>query len=158
MSNARPLPMLLAVLAATVVAATALAETPQPVAPSPPPAPIVRRGAALPTYPIAKGLGSATIFYDAASGSPDAALTLLVLRPGAAVPAHVHADSVEMLYVLEGRAEMRVGAETIAIGPGDAARIPKGVEHEATVVGDVPLRAVQIYTPAGPEQRFVPKP
>ncbi len=131
---------------------------PPPSLSAPVAAAVVVRGAATPAYPIAKGLGSAQVFFDAAAGSPEVAVTLLVLKPGASVPPHIHADSVELLYVLEGQAEMRVGAETMTIGPGDAARIPKGVEHAARVVGRRPLRALQLYTPPGPEQRFKPQP
>ena len=73
------------------------------------------------------------------------------------MPPHVHATSVELLYVIEGSAEMKVGAETMMLQAGDAARIPMGVEHAAKVIGARAFRAIQIYTPAGPEQRFIPK-
>ena len=148
-------------LTATIVATslTAFADVPPPIDPRPlPTTPIVRRGAELPTYTIAQGKGTATIYYDAAVGSPDAAMTLLVLQPGAAVPAHTHPGSVEMLYVLEGEARMEVAGESFTLHAGDAARIPMDVLHRAEVVGDRALRAVQIYTPAGPEQRFKSKP
>ncbi|MFO0747121.1 MAG: DUF2214 family protein [Myxococcota bacterium] len=124
--------------------------------PAGPVPPLARPAASVPAYPIAAGKGAASIFYDRAGGSPDTALTLLVLEPGAAVPPHVHEASDELLYVIDGAAEMKVEAEALTLGPGDAVRIPKGRRHEAKVVGDRPLRAVQVYAPAGPEQRFVP--
>ncbi len=146
-----------AALAALAWAGLGVARADLPPPPEVSPAslgPVVVRGAATPAHTFAKGLGTAQVFFDAASGSPEVALALLVLKPGAAVAAHVHADSVELLYVLEGQAEMRVGAETLTIGPGDAARIPKGVEHTARVLGKRSLRALQLYMPPGPEQRF----
>ena len=120
--------------------------------------PFVRRAKELPAYPIAGGKGRATLLFDLASGSPDTAMTVLELDPGAAVPSHVHEGSHELLYVMDGQAEMMIDGETLALGPGDAVRIPMGRRHEARVVGDKTLRGVQIYSPAGPEQRFVPRP
>jgi quercetin dioxygenase-like cupin family protein len=143
--------LVLTLLVALALAVSALADPPAS-------APIVRRGAALPTHSIAQGKGSAKILYDAGSGAPEAAMTLLVLEPGAAVPPHVHATSVEMLYLLDGAAGMQVGGEKLTLEAGDAARIPMGVEHSARVLGDRALRALQVYSPAGPEQRFIPKP
>lgn len=151
----RPSRRSLVVAAALAVSATAaLASGPGP---GEPPA-YVRRAADVPAYPIAQGKGTAAIFYDAAHGSPDTALTVLVLQPGAAVPEHVHDASAELLYILEGAAEMTVAGDTLTVNAGDAVRIPMGTPHSARVVGDHALRAVQVYAPAGPEQRFVPKP
>jgi mannose-6-phosphate isomerase-like protein (cupin superfamily) len=41
---------------------------------------------------------------------------------------------------------------------GDAVQIPPDLEHSARIVSEEPLKAVQFYTPAGPEQRFKGKP
>lgn len=117
----------------------------------------VRRLADVPAHPIAAGKGSAQILFGASSGSPDAALTLLVLQPGAEVPEHVHESSAELLHVLEGEAAMTLDGAPLSVKAGEAVRIPKGARHTARVVGDKPLRALQVYAPAGPEQRFLPK-
>jgi mannose-6-phosphate isomerase-like protein (cupin superfamily) len=93
---------------------------------------ILVRGADTPAHTIAKGLGSAQIFHDRDT-SPSASLTLLVLAPGAFVPPHRHPDSVEILYILEGTATMRVDGASFVLGPGDAAWIPMNVEHDALV-------------------------
>lgn len=132
--------------------------TPAGPAPVPVPYPALRRGADRPAYPIAGGKGTATILFDQASGSPDTAMTVLVLKPGAAVPTHTHDQSAELLYVIEGQASMTLEGETLTLGPGDAVRIPKGKRHDAKIIGDKPFRALQVYAPAGPEQRFVPTP
>ncbi len=108
-------------------------------------------------HPIAGGKGTASILFDATNGSPEAALTLLVLQPGAAVPEHVHETSAELLYVLEGEAEMTLGGEAFRLVPNTAVRIPANAKQAAKAVSDRPFRALQVYAPAGPEQRFVPK-
>ncbi len=125
---------------------------------SPRPAPHSRRVPDVSKYPIADGKGTAAILFDAAAGSPEAAMTLLSLSPGAMVPEHVHESSTEFVFVLEGESEMTLGQgaqrEVVRLGPMSAARIPMKTPHSARVVGDGTFRALQIYTPAGPEQRF----
>lgn len=132
-------------MSACLFVALALADSP------PVPAPVVAAATA-PAYTIAGGKGVATLLHNASTGSAEAALGLLSLQDGAAVPAHVHAESAEFLYVLEGRAEMTIAGTVVAITKGDALRIPAGVEHSAKVVGS--LSAVQVYVGPGPEQRF----
>ena len=42
---------------------------------------------------------------------------------------HTHCDRDKLYVVLEGRGTLTVGEETSAIGPGDVALAPAGVEH-----------------------------
>lgn len=105
-------------------------------------------GDTAPAFRIADGKGVATMLLE----SGEAALTRLDFEDGATVPPHVHETSAEILYVLEGRAEMTVAGEKVVVEKGDAVRIPAGVEHSAKVTGS--LRAVQVYAGPGPEQRF----
>jgi quercetin dioxygenase-like cupin family protein len=130
--------------------AMAFADSP-PVPPAAP-AGLVVKGDAAPGYRILGGKGAATLLLNATNGAPEAALDLLELQDGAVVPAHVHADSIEILYVLEGRAEFVVAGVPLVAEKGDAVRIEEGAEHSARVVGS--FRAVQVYVAAGPEQRF----
>lgn len=135
--------------------ATALAADPSPPPPAPgalAPAPNVVPGALAPTYRILGGKGEATLYVNATTGAPEAAVDRLVIEAGGAVPAHVHDASVEILYVVEGRVEMVIGGVKQAAGPGDVVRIPAGVEHSA--VATTRLVAVQVYVGPGPEQRF----
>lgn len=104
-------------------------------------------------HTVANGLGSAAVLLDAANlGHPGFALTRLGMREGAEVPRHVHQDADEVLLVLEGEAFMLVDGKATKLAAGDAVRIEKGHEHSAKV----PKRflALQVYAPAGPEQRF----
>jgi mannose-6-phosphate isomerase-like protein (cupin superfamily) len=86
----------------------------------------------------------------------DVALSVLALDATAAVPEHVHADETEVLYVLAGAADMVVDGVKLPVGEHTVVQIPKGTKHQATVTAA--LRAVQVYTPGGPEQRFKPGP
>ena len=108
-----------------------------------------------PIHVLQGGLLEVQVLLDQASvGTTDAAMSLLVAHPGAGAPEHTH-EGAELLYVLEGRAEMTFGGEPASAGPGDAVHIPAGVRHTFSVPADSPpLRAVQVYVPGGPEQRF----
>lgn len=77
-----------------------------------------------------------------------------VFHPGAAVPEHNHPDSDEYLYFLSGRGTGMVGGNTVAIEPGMALFIPRGMPHAFANDGSEDVVAVQVYTPSGPEQRF----
>ena len=130
------------------VLALALAADPSPaVSPSP-----VVSEATAPRYRIAAGKGTATLLLNATTGSPEASLGLLTLDAGAEVAPHVHAESVEILYLEAGSVEVVVAGLTLTARAGDAVRIPAGVEHSARVT--TTMRALQVYVAAGPEQRF----
>jgi quercetin dioxygenase-like cupin family protein len=78
---------------------------------------------------------------------PGSGLTLGVvdLNAGQSNPLHVHTNSDEVIYVLSGRCEQRVGKETVILKAGDALRVPAGVPHQAKVLGNEPLRSVVVY-------------
>ncbi len=113
--------------------------------------PVHLPAAAARRYP--RPAGAVAIFAEPATIKDRAlAASLLELPAGAAIPEHVHAGESELLYVLAGAGTMTVQGVPLAVGPTSAVQIPPGVPHAFTAAED--LRAVQIYTPAGPEQRF----
>ncbi len=120
---------------------------------------LVVHASGAPTHRIAEGKGTATLFLNATNGSPEVALTKLVLEAGAKVGEHTH-DSGEWLYVLSGAGEFTVSGEKLSAKEGDAIFIPKGAKHSAGVAAGAkaPLVAVQVYAPAGAEQRFTKGP
>ncbi|HSD87995.1 MAG TPA: cupin domain-containing protein [Kofleriaceae bacterium] len=101
----------------------------------------------------AKTYGPATIFLDPTvyKDAPLAA-SILQMPAGTKVPEHVHANETEMLYVLEGAGTMTIAGQDIAVTPTSVIQIPPNTKHAFTATAAV--RAVQIYTPPGPEQRF----
>jgi mannose-6-phosphate isomerase-like protein (cupin superfamily) len=78
----------------------------------------------------------------------DAPMTfgIVEINAGTSNPLHVHPNCDEYLYVLSGSCKHVVGDQLVTLKPGDMTRIPKGVPHKATVVGDEPLKAVIVYS------------
>ena len=105
----------------------------------------------------AKTFGPATIFLDDSieKGTPLAA-SILQMPAGIKVPEHVHSSETEMLYILEGSGTMTIAGQDVAVTPTSVIQIPPNTKHAFTATAAV--RALQIYTPAGPEQRFKKRP
>jgi putative monooxygenase len=108
-----------------------------------------------PTFRISQGKGTAILLVNEETGARAASMGVLELQAGAGVPEHIHADSVEMLYVEEGGAEMTIEGQAMTVKPGDAVYIPAGIRHSARIPEGAPsFRAVQVYVGPGPEARF----
>jgi quercetin dioxygenase-like cupin family protein len=122
---------------------------------------ITRKGAPAPKLLLArdaKTYGPATIYAELAitKDAPFSA-SILNLAANAVVPEHVHANETELLYLLDGRGTMTIAGQPIEITPTSVIQIPPNTKHGFTAA--TPVRALQVYTPAGPEQRFKqPKP
>ncbi|HEY1554902.1 MAG TPA: cupin domain-containing protein [Kofleriaceae bacterium] len=101
----------------------------------------------------AKTYGPATIYLDPSivKGAPLSA-SILQLPAGANVPEHVHAHETELLYVLSGAGLLTIAGNRLPITATSVVQIPPNTKHAFAVTEAV--RALQIYTPAGPEQRF----
>ena len=67
------------------------------------------------------------------------------INPGQSNPLHLHGNSDEVIYVLSGSCEQRVGDETVILKAGDTLRIPAGVPHQAKALGSEPLKSLVIY-------------
>lgn len=106
-------------------------------------------------YPAAtaKTFGAATIYMEPAiTGASTFAAEILTLPAGHTVAEHVHAKETELLYVLEGTGTMTVDGTDLAVSPTSVVQIPPSTKHAFSATSS--FRAVQVYTPAGPEQRF----
>ncbi len=101
----------------------------------------------------AKTYGRATISLDKTilKDTPLAA-EILQLPAGAKVPEHVHEHETEMLYMLAGAGTLTVGGVTLPVTATSVVQIPPNTKHAFEVTEAI--RALQIYTPPGPEQRF----
>lgn len=69
-------------------------------------------------------------------------LGVVTIEPGERNPLHMHPNCEELLYVVEGEADHKLGDEMFHIKVGDVIRIPRGVPHWAQAKGTAPLVAV----------------
>jgi len=106
-----------------------------------------------PQEPCLKSRATVSIFAEPATITDKGlAASVLDMQAGASVPEHVHAKETELLYILSGSGTMTVKGVAQAITPTSVVQIPPNTKHAFTATSAV--RALQIYTPAGPEQRF----
>jgi mannose-6-phosphate isomerase-like protein (cupin superfamily) len=71
----------------------------------------------------------------------------MTVPPGEdAGPEETHAAD-QIVYVLEGEAELRVGDERVAAGPGTLVTIPAETPHHVRSAGAVPLFFLTVYAP-----------
>ncbi len=72
-------------------------------------------------------------------------LGFCVVRLGERNPLHSHPNCEEMLYLISGRLEHRVGDAVVVLDPGDAIRVPEGTLHQAHAIGDTAATMVVFY-------------
>lgn len=68
------------------------------------------------------------------------------IEPGERNPLHSHPNCEEILYVVSGRCEHKLGDELIELREGDAIRIPRNVRHYAKNIGDGPMLALIFFS------------
>ncbi|HSS01143.1 MAG TPA: cupin domain-containing protein [Kofleriaceae bacterium] len=115
------------------------------------PAPVLLPAAA------AKTFGPATIFADAATTHDKTlAASIVSLAAGTKVPEHVHAGETELWYMLAGAGTLTMSGVDLPVTATSVVQIPRGAKHAFAVTTD--CRALQIFTPAGPEQQLKARP
>ncbi|MDQ3614337.1 MAG: cupin domain-containing protein [Chloroflexota bacterium] len=75
-------------------------------------------------------------------------LGVVTIEPGKRNPLHFHPNCEELLYVMEGEADHKLGDEMFHITTGDVIRIPQGVPHWAQAKGETPLVALISFSAA----------
>ncbi len=73
---------------------------------------------------------------------------VVTIDPGKRNPLHMHPNCEELLYVIEGEADHKLGDEMFRLRPGDVIRIPRSVPHWARAIGDSPVVAVISFSSA----------
>lgn len=79
--------------------------------------------------------------------APPAGLTIgyVEIEAGQKNQLHSHSNCEEVLYLLEGELDHSVGDELVRLRPGDALRVPRGVQHDARSVGAATARMLVMY-------------
>ncbi|MGM4903364.1 cupin domain-containing protein [Tardiphaga sp. 866_E4_N2_1] len=63
------------------------------------------------------------------------------------VPKHMHPNTNEIQYVLEGTGTIWLGDKEVQVKPGDLVIIPKGTAHAGTKPDGRPFKSIAIKTP-----------
>jgi quercetin dioxygenase-like cupin family protein len=95
------------------------------------------------------------LFTPKNTGKDSAYLGILEAEPGLLIPRHVHPLSAEILYVVSGGGVANIGVEAVGFEPGVAIHIPEGQPHLVQFNGPDKTVMIQLYAPAGPEQRYI---
>jgi mannose-6-phosphate isomerase-like protein (cupin superfamily) len=66
------------------------------------------------------------------------------------VPRHMHPNTNEFQYILEGTGTIWLGDKEVRVKPGDLVVIPKGTAHAGTKPDGRPFKAIAIKTPPQP--------
>lgn len=87
---------------------------------------------------------------------PDAEQTFgtCTIYPGKRNPLHAHPNCEELLYVISGECDHKLGHEMFHLTPGSVIRIPRNVPHWAKCTSDEPVRAVISFS--APDRRTEP--
>jgi quercetin dioxygenase-like cupin family protein len=78
----------------------------------------------------------------------------LTAGPELGPPPHIHRNSDESFYILEGRFDFSLAGHEFTAGAGSFVHLPKGVVHTHRAGGGASARALVMQTPAGVE-RFI---
>lgn len=69
-------------------------------------------------------------------------------------PLHIHRETDEAFYVLEGACGFQVGDETVVGAAGAFVRVPRGLPHTFWNAGAVSARLLILFSPVGFESYF----
>jgi mannose-6-phosphate isomerase-like protein (cupin superfamily) len=92
------------------------------------------------SHPVTRGLG----------------MGMVILPPGQTSSAHSHQAEQEVWYVISGKGSVRIGADQATVRPDTVVVAPPGVSHQLVNDGDEDLKAIWMFTPAGPEADYLP--
>lgn len=82
----------------------------------------------------------------------NANLSYSVAQVGAGAPLHVHEDD-ELIVILKGELEVRLGSVTKLVGPDHTLAVPPNVEHGFTVVGSTEAEFLVFFPVPDPFDR-----
>ncbi len=121
-----------------------------------PEVPVARRHVAVSSGRTIRVMGD-RVTYKAVAEQTGGAYSLFefVVEPGQGVPPHHGRYEDETFWILEGEFRLRLDDETLELGPGGYAYVPRGTVHALANVGDVPGRLLVLVTPGGLHERYL---
>lgn len=79
-------------------------------------------------------------------------LSYSLAQVGTGAPLHIHEDD-ELIVILRGEIEVRLGDEVRVVGPQHTIAIPPNVKHSFTVVGDKEAELLAFFPVSNPFDR-----
>jgi mannose-6-phosphate isomerase-like protein (cupin superfamily) len=86
------------------------------------------------------------MYVDRSMGSVHMGVGICYLEPGGAIDPHFHSFE-ESFYILEGKADLRIGEESSALEPGSFGLIPTGILHAWHNPNDRPISWLEMQAP-----------
>jgi quercetin dioxygenase-like cupin family protein len=83
--------------------------------------------------------------FSAATGNKNTAVVYFQVAPGNRLPTHTD-SAEEILIILEGSAEVRIGRERSWVSAGEMAMVPALVPHSLLNTGEETLRVVGVFS------------
>ena len=87
--------------------------------------------------------------------SPDIGMGMVTIPPGESGNSHFHEIEQETWFIVSGRGKLTIGKEVVDLEPNMVVVAPEGVPHQIVNDGGEELKALFIFTPAGPEEEFL---
>jgi len=81
------------------------------------------------------------------SGCRNMIFGLVSFPPGSDPGTHRHATEEEIIYVVSGRGQTKVGDKTYALEPGVTVFTAPGEEHGVKTLGNEPLVLISVFSP-----------
>ena len=91
----------------------------------------------------------------APTGATMATVGDLTVQPGVRSAYHLHPNTEESIFVVDGEIEFRLGNSKFRASSGDCVLAPKGIGHGLENIGRLPARLITIYPSASPEREVL---
>lgn len=99
----------------------------------------------------------ATAMVSAATGSEYVTVGELIVEPGARSAYHIHPNTEESIFVIEGEMEFRLDGHKFRASAGDCVLANRNLGHGLQNVGDKPARLITMYPSPSPERAEIPE-
>lgn len=87
--------------------------------------------------------------------APGVAFGIVEMPPGFSAPPHSHEIEQEAWFFYEGKGQIEVGDEIVDVEPGTVVASPTHTPHRLVNPGPGTLKALFVFTPAGPETALI---
>lgn len=74
-------------------------------------------------------------------------VVLMCLQPGEDIGEEIHADNDQLLVLVKGAGEVRLGGVVSAVQKGALISVPAGTRHNLVNTGKKPIRLYTVYAP-----------